>query len=148
MLPAATVESRESRHVATEDMLRWFELVQWLQGSWVPEIVLVLADGPARFSDLQRAIRARTTDRWWFHRPSQLSNSQLSRTLDAMERDGLLLRHEDRSTIPFPVTYELSPLLLDFLTGPITAAVHWSRHHDEPLERIRQWRRQRRDHHR
>lgn len=103
----------------TEDIARWFEIVQWLQGSWVPEIVTMLAEGPTRFQDLGRAIRAQNTDRWWFTRTSQLSNSQLSRTLRAMHRDELILRHEDRSRVPITVTYELSPLLLDFLTGPI-----------------------------
>jgi DNA-binding HxlR family transcriptional regulator len=68
----------------TKDIARWFEIVQWLQGSWVPEIVIVLAEGPTRFQDLGRAIRAQNTDRWWSTRTSRLSNSQLSRTLHAM----------------------------------------------------------------
>ncbi|MGH2352732.1 MAG: winged helix-turn-helix transcriptional regulator [Chloroflexota bacterium] len=129
----------------TDDIVRWFEIVQWQQGSWVPEIVLVLAQGPTRFTDLCRAIRARNTDRWWFIRRSQLSNSQLSRTLHAMERDELVLRHEDRSRVPSTVIYELSPLLIDFLAGPIGPAVKWLRHHDEPIERVRERRRRRRD---
>jgi DNA-binding HxlR family transcriptional regulator len=131
----------------TKDIARWFEIVQWLQGSWVPEIVTVLAEGPTRFQDLGRAIRAQNTDRWWFPRTSQLSNSQLSRTLQAMHRDELILRHEDRSGVPITVTYELSPLLLDFLTGPIGPGVDWLRHHDTTLERIRERHRQRRDDH-
>jgi DNA-binding HxlR family transcriptional regulator len=132
----------------TEDIMRWFEIVQWLQGSWVPEIVVVLAQGPIRFQDLGRAVRAQHTDRWWSSRASQLSNSQLSRTLHAMHRDELVLRHEDRSRVPITVTYELSPLLRDFLTGPIGPGVDWLRRHDSTLERIRERHRQRRnDHH-
>jgi DNA-binding HxlR family transcriptional regulator len=131
----------------TEDIARWFEIVQWLQGSWVPEIVTMLAEGPTRFQDLGRAIRAQNTDRWWFTRTSQLSNSQLSRTLHAMHRDELILRHEDRSRVPITVTYELSPLLLDFLTGPIGPGADWLRHHDTTIERIRERHRQRRDDH-
>lgn len=130
-----------------DDILRWFEIVQWQQGSWVPEIVLVLARGPTRFTDLCRAIRARNADRWWFLRRSQLSNSQLSRTLRAMERDELILRHEDRSRVPSTVIYELSPLLIDFLTGPIGPVVDWLRHHNEPIERVREQYRRRRDNH-
>lgn len=131
----------------TDDIMRWFEIVQWQQGSWVPDVVVVLAEGPTRFEDLRRAIRARNIDRWWFSRRSQLSNSQLSRTLRAMERDEFILRHEDRSRVPIAVTYELSPLFIDFLTGPIGPAVDWLRRHDEPIARIREWHRRRRDDH-
>ncbi|MGH3630033.1 MAG: winged helix-turn-helix transcriptional regulator [Sciscionella sp.] len=98
-----------------DDLARWFEIIQWQQGSWVPAIVLVLVYGPTRFQELGRAIRARHTDRWWSNRRSHLSNSQLSRTLQAMERDELIVRHEDHSC--GHVTYQLSPLFLDFLTG-------------------------------
>lgn len=131
-----------------DDIVRWFELVQWQQGNWVPEIVLVLAKGPAHFTDLCSTIRTLDTDRWWFSRRSQLSNSQLSRTLRAMQRDELVLRHEDRSGVPITVTYELSPLLINFLlTGPIKPAADWLRQHNEPMEQIRDKHRQRRDEH-
>ncbi len=49
--------------------------------------------------------------------------------------------------MPITVTYELSPLLRDFLTGPIGPGVDWLRHHDTTLERIRERHRQRRDDH-
>lgn len=82
--PGSPAKGGAAVRVDTQDIARWFEMVRWLQGSWVPEIVLVLAEGPTRFQDLHRAIsRAQNTDRWWFSRPSQLSNAQLSRTLSA-----------------------------------------------------------------
>jgi DNA-binding HxlR family transcriptional regulator len=128
--------SRDRRHraagVETDDIARWFELVHWQQGKWVPEIVLVLFQGPARFQSLSRTINGRDTDR-----SSQLSNSELSRTLQVMSRDGLVVRFEDRSRVPPAVTYELSPLFRGFLVAAIRPATDWLRHYDSEIKRIR-----------
>jgi DNA-binding HxlR family transcriptional regulator len=135
--------------VDPDEVVAWFELVQWHQGIWVPDIVAVLTEGPMRFKDLRRAINTNAChiDRWWFPRPSRLSSSQLSHTLAAMQRDELILRHEDRSRVPIAVSYELSPLMREFLarfTGP---AMEWLQIHREPMDRVRQQRRHRRDGH-
>jgi DNA-binding HxlR family transcriptional regulator len=121
----------------TDNIVRWFELLHWQQGKWVLEIVLVLIHGPARFQDLSRAINAHHIDRWWNPRPSRLSNSQLSRTLQTMHRDELVVRVEDHTQAPTAVTYALSPLFRDFLTNAIEPAAEWLRHHDEHIHRIR-----------
>lgn len=124
---------------------RWFDVVHWQLGKWVPEVVLVLIHGPARFQDLRRAVNAHLGDRSWVPRSAQLSNGQLSRTLQAMRRDELVLRHEDRSQAPVAVVYELSPLFRDFLTHAIGPAALWLRRHHTQMERIRE-RRLHRDH--
>lgn len=121
----------------TDNIVRWFELVHWQQGKWVPEIVLVLIHGAARFQDLSRIINARHTERWWNPRTSRLSNSELSRTLQFMHRDDLVVRTEDHSQAPTTVTYELSPLFHDFLTHAIEPAADWLRRHDAHIHRIR-----------
>lgn len=121
----------------SDDIVRWFELVRWQQGKWVPEIVLTLINGPARFQELSRTINARDTDRWWSPRTSQLSNSQLSRTLQLMHRDELVVRLEDRSQVPASVTYALSPLFRDFLASAISPAAHWLRDYNGHIQRIR-----------
>ncbi|MGH3628729.1 MAG: winged helix-turn-helix transcriptional regulator [Sciscionella sp.] len=124
-----------ARCVETDDIVRWYDLLRWQQGKWVPEVVLVLIHGPARFLDLSRAINIRTTDR--SSRSSQLSNSQLSRTLQTMHRDELVIRTEDRSQVPHTVTYELSPLFRDFLTDALGPATGWLRYYDTEIKRIR-----------
>lgn len=120
-----------------DDIVRWFELVHWQQGKWVPEIVLGLIDGPARFQELSRAINARDTDRCWWSGSSRLSNAQLSRTLQFMHRNEIVVRFEDRSQVPPSVTYSLSPLFRDLLDRAISPAADWLRVHHEHLRRIR-----------
>lgn len=133
-----------AKGLAPDEITAFFEAVHWFQGVWVPDIVRVLADGPARFEDLRRAIDNAHSDRWWFTRPSRLSNSQLSRTLMAMQRNLLVHRTENRAQVPIAVTYELSPLLLDFLHGPISPLAAWLEQHQDALETVRRRHRQRR----
>ncbi|MGH3628728.1 MAG: hypothetical protein ACRDRL_15005 [Sciscionella sp.] len=100
----------------------------------------------ARFTDLHRAITAHDTDRWGFaRRVPTVEFATEPGALQAMERGELILRHQDRSGVP--VTYELSPLLADFLARSISPAAAWLRHHDTPIDRVGARHRRRRDEH-
>lgn len=78
---------------------------------WALLILDHLAQGPARFSALRRAIRG-------------VSPKVLSQTLKKLERDGLVSR-EAFATVPVTVEYTLTPLG-STLTEAVAQLAHWS----------------------
>lgn len=81
---------------------------------WTTLVILLLQDGPRRFSELQRRIVG-------------ISQKMLTQTLRNLERDGLVTRTL-YPEIPPRVEYELTPLG-ETLCGPIRAIVCWSEEH-------------------
>ena len=81
---------------------------------WTPLVVVVLNDGPRRFSELRREVGGVTP-------------KVLTETLRSMERDGLVERTETPG-VPPRVDYELTDLGRS-LTGPLTALRDWAQHH-------------------
>jgi DNA-binding HxlR family transcriptional regulator len=79
---------------------------------WSVLLVVLLTDGPRRFSDLRRSIDG-------------ISQRMLTHTLKALERDGLVTRTV-YPTIPPRVEYALTDLGTTLL-GPITALAEWAR---------------------
>lgn len=78
---------------------------------WSMLVVMTLLGGPLRFNELKRAIRG-------------VSQQMLSRTLRALERDGLLTRTVHAS-VPVRVEYHLSDLGRS-LSGPVQALGAWA----------------------
>lgn len=81
---------------------------------WTTLIILLLEDGPRRFSELQRSIRG-------------ISHKMLTQTLRSLERDGLVSRTM-YPEIPPRVEYRLTPLG-ETLCAPIGAILRWSEEH-------------------
>lgn len=81
---------------------------------WSMLIVMMLADGPKRFSELKRAIDG-------------ISQRMLTLSLRGLERDGLVSRHVT-PTIPPRVDYELTELG-DSLREPVKALGEWAIEH-------------------
>jgi DNA-binding HxlR family transcriptional regulator len=81
---------------------------------WTILVLLALADGPMRFTELARRIE-------------RVSQKMLTQTLRGLERDGLLTRTVHAS-VPPRVDYELTPLGRT-LDGPITAVQQWALDH-------------------
>ena len=81
---------------------------------WTTLVILLLQNGPRRFSELQRSIVG-------------ISQKMLTQTLRNLERDGLVTRTL-YPEVPPRVEYELTPLG-ETLCGPIAAIVHWSEAH-------------------
>ncbi|WP_433891064.1 winged helix-turn-helix transcriptional regulator [Streptomyces sp. CA-111067] len=77
---------------------------------WTALIVGALADGTLRYAELRRTVEG-------------ISEKMLTQTLRSLERDGLVVRHE-QPTVPPQVAYGLTPL---------------GRTLDEPLSAVRQW---------
>ncbi len=81
---------------------------------WSMMIVMMLAYGPMRFSELKRAIEG-------------ISQRMLTLSLRALERDGLVSRHVT-PTIPPRVDYELTELG-NSLRQPVKALGEWAIEH-------------------
>jgi DNA-binding HxlR family transcriptional regulator len=83
---------------------------------WSMMIVMMLSDGPMRFSELKRAIDG-------------ISQRMLTLSLRGLERDGLVSRHVT-PTIPPRVDYELTELGIS-LREPVKALGEWAIEHIE-----------------
>ena len=81
---------------------------------WSMMIVMMLSDGPMRFSQLKRAIDG-------------ISQRMLTLSLRGLERDGLVSRHVT-PTIPPRVDYELTELGTS-LREPVKALGEWAIEH-------------------
>jgi len=78
---------------------------------WTVLIIVVLCSGPRRFNDLKRSIDG-------------ISQQMLTRTLKALERDGMVIRTTFPTTPP-QVQYELSELGKS-LSLPVLALGKWA----------------------
>ena len=72
------------------------ETMEHVTGKWGTLALVALLDGTTRFNALRRRVDG-------------ISEKMLSQTLQALERDGLVLR-EARPTIPPHVEYSLTPV--------------------------------------
>ena len=81
---------------------------------WSMQVVMQLADGPCRFTELKRALDG-------------VSQRMLTLTLRGLERDGLITRHVT-PIIPPRVDYELTELG-NSLREPVRALGAWALEH-------------------
>jgi DNA-binding HxlR family transcriptional regulator len=102
--PEPIVHSAETCRPATEILMR-------IGDKWSVLIVMMLSDGPQRFSQLKRRIEG-------------ISQRMLTLTLRGLERDGLVTRTVT-PTIPPRVDYELTPLGHS-LRDPVNALGRWA----------------------
>lgn len=87
------------------------QLLETISSKWVTLVLLELAEGPRRHSELRRRIAG-------------ASQKMLTSTLRSLERDGLLLRHVTAS-VPVRTDYELSPLGRSLL-GVVYGLKEWA----------------------
>lgn len=83
---------------------------QMLGGQWHPDILMALADGPCRYTELLAKVRSTTVN------DRCLQSSVLNRTLRRLERDELIRRVEEPGAWPRTVRYFLTPSAHDLLT--------------------------------
>ena len=89
-------------------------LLDRLSDKWTTLLLVALADGPQRYSELARAVAG-------------VSQKMLTQTLRSLERDGLITRHVTPS-VPVRVDYELTDLGRSLL--PVVRAVKdWAEVH-------------------
>lgn len=87
------------------------DVLDQISGKWTTLLMIVLAEAPHRFSDLQRAV-------------PDISKRMLTQTLRDLERDGLITRHVF-PTKPPSVEYRLAPLGQSML-APLAALIGWA----------------------
>jgi DNA-binding HxlR family transcriptional regulator len=89
---------------------------------WTVMIVMVLLERPRRFNDIKRTIGG-------------ISQQMLTRTLKALERDGMVSRTV-YPTVPPQVEYALT-MLGQLLAVPLHGLGSWARDHLEEIEENR-----------
>ena len=112
MSPGHTIDSCQSVRA----------VLQRVGDKWSVLIVMLLSDGPRRFSDLRRSIDG-------------ISQRMLTLTLRGLERDGLVTRTVTPSTPP-RVDYALTPLGQS-LREPVMALGRWAADNQAQIETAR-----------
>jgi DNA-binding HxlR family transcriptional regulator len=97
-------------------------LLSRIGDKWTVLVVMLLRDGPRRFSELKRDIGG-------------ISQRMLTLTLRGLERDGLVARTVYPTTPP-RVDYELTPLGHE-LREPVEALGHWALAHLDVIDKAR-----------
>ncbi|SHN29883.1 winged helix-turn-helix transcriptional regulator [Actinacidiphila paucisporea] len=98
------------------------QLLDRIADKWVSLVVNALADGPRRYSELQRRL-------------ASVSQKMLTQTLRHLERDGLVSRTVTPA-VPVRVAYELTPLGRSLL--PVMRAIKdWAEEHMDEVQAAR-----------
>ena len=98
------------------------EVLDHVSGKWSIGILVAAAQGPVRFTELERSITG-------------ISRRMLTLTLRKLERDGLLIRTV-HPIVPPKVEYTLTPLG-QTLIEPLDAICLWAEKHLAELEKAR-----------
>lgn len=98
------------------------ELFRRLGDKWSMLLLILLGGRPHRYNELHRAIEG-------------ISQRMLTRTLRALEADGLV-RREVHPTVPPSVEYSLTPLGRTLLE-PVSALADWAVRHEADLREAR-----------
>ena len=112
-------DESERRH----DCRRVTPVLNRVGDKWSMQVVMELARGPKRFSELKRALDG-------------VSQRMLTLTLRGLERDGLVSRHVT-PIIPPRVDYELTELGIS-LREPVTALGQWALDHIDCIRAAQQ----------
>lgn len=96
------------------------EVLDRVAGKWSIGILMAAAEGPIRFTELERRIAG-------------ISRRMLTLNLRRLEREGLLLRTV-YPTVPPKVEYACTPMALE-LHEALSALVGWARGHSDDIAR-------------
>jgi DNA-binding HxlR family transcriptional regulator len=97
------------------------EVLERVAGKWAIGILVATADGPMRFTELERSIEG-------------ISRRMLTLNLRKLEREGLLVRTV-HPTVPPKVEYECTEMALE-LYQTLRALVDWAKRHSGDIARI------------
>ena len=99
------------------------EVLDRVAGKWSILIIVSVARGPIRFTELERSI-------------DRISRRMLTLTLRNLERDGLLTRTV-YPTVPLKVEYELTPIAQE-LYESVLSLTAWAERHRVTITESRQ----------
>jgi DNA-binding HxlR family transcriptional regulator len=126
--PVPTLTSAQQRAAARAEYDAFLaacpsrQVLARISDKWVTLILVALAGGPLRYSDLGRIITG-------------VSQKMLTQTLRTLERDGLVSRAVTAS-VPVRVDYQLTPLG-DSLMPAVNAVKAWAEEHISEIETSR-----------
>jgi DNA-binding HxlR family transcriptional regulator len=106
-------EPTDERQVCTV-----LEALNRISGKWAIGILLNVSHGPARFTELERAVPG-------------ISRRMLTLTLRNLERDGLISR-QVYATVPPKVEYRATDMAVE-LYSSLTALTKWAERHREAI---------------
>ncbi len=121
MVTRTAAQRRAERRIAYDAYLAACparQLLDRISDKWVSLVLTALADGPRRYSDLNRIIAG-------------VSQKMLTQTLRTLERDGLISRTVTPS-VPVRVDYALTELGKSLLPV-MTAIKQWAESHIEEV---------------
>ncbi|GAA0927612.1 hypothetical protein GCM10009574_058310 [Streptomyces asiaticus] len=108
-----------------------------INGEWIPDVLVALAEGPKQYTRLLDTIREKThEDGWSETRHLYLQESVLNRTLRRLEREELIERHRE-PTFPYRARYQLTSAADELLTA-LTPLAEWPKHHADLVSRAQQ----------
>jgi DNA-binding HxlR family transcriptional regulator len=90
------------------------EVLDHVAGKWSIGIIIAAADGPIRFTELERTVEG-------------ISRRMLTLNLRKLERDGLLIRTV-YPTVPPKVEYQLTPIARE-LVDSVAMLTAWAERH-------------------
>jgi DNA-binding HxlR family transcriptional regulator len=122
MKPSITDVTNPNHNIESEDCHKISQVLARVGEKWSVLIIMMLANGPCRFSDLKRAVGG-------------ISQRMLTLCLRGLERDGLVKRTVF-PVVPPRVEYELTPLGRS-LTEPVIALGTWARDHIVEIDAAR-----------
>ncbi len=108
--------------VVEGDVCAISEVLDHVSGKWSIGIVIAAADGPIRFTELERTVEG-------------ISRRMLTLNLRKLERDGLLIRTVF-PTVPPRVEYELTPIARE-LVESFALLTAWAERHRGAISQAR-----------
>lgn len=111
-----------------------------LDGEWALAVLYALARGPKRYGEISDRVQEYHHEDTWSNGHTVLHHSSLTRALDTLTKDELLLRDEKPRSFPPSVTYSLSTPAIQ-LMGATDPLVDWVRSHADLIARAQAWRR-------
>lgn len=120
-----------------QEILKFFDIVYWLHGKWIPDIVVALWDGPKRYNELFHEIQERNISHGWSMKSGSLRKWPYAQTLERLERESVIMRIADDPVKPTKVTYELSPAFREFLDRHAGEVIAWSDRFRDLLDEAR-----------
>ncbi|MGW7514148.1 winged helix-turn-helix transcriptional regulator [Streptomyces sp. NPDC054796] len=133
-------EVAESPKSAQLDLLtqNFRDVLHFMNGEWIPDVLVTLKNGPKLYTDLLYSVRANTCDDGWSDKHHRyLQESVLNRTLRRMEQTELIQRRRD-SEFPYRVSYRLTSAADRLLHLMAPAVSAWCSENAELVVRAQQ----------
>lgn len=111
-----------------------------LDGEWALAVLCALARGPKRYGEISEKVQEYHLEDPWSRGHTVLHHSSLTRALDMLTKDELLLRDEKPRSFPPSVSYSLTAPAVQLLKAA-DPLVDWAHAHADLIAQAQAWRR-------